>query len=511
MDDFLIRKQKLFIWMICAAWLVIAVSTQVQAQDISLNTPVQGNLETGATEDLTFIAREGQMLSFILHGDETFDPILSITDSNGKVLVSNDDYEYPTSRDAMIEAFSAPYTGTYTLTISAYGDTSGNYELNMLPGYSDIAVNETFDTTGDWSIIDLGSNIPAQLTIINGHANLIHEGLQQEAIAVGLSADSDTYYVDAKIASISGSRGWQVGLVFNYQDASNYYQVLINQNGAWRMTKVENSAVTTLRNWNVHPAITPGRDSFDLGLLVNGTGFDVFYDGQFIGSETDLSFQGGQVGLSIVTPDAIGSRVTARYDSLLLTRPAKIDDKTVFPEHLVASNMNYTVRELERRLVIPHGGELAFLLPESFVQNVSIGVSRFPIGNGQTLGNFVLSATIDWAASGADLNGCGITLDSDNANDYTIAYVDSTGSYGLAERRGEAFVQNVFKEAPTLQLPPYQMILVVNGDKVDYFLNGNHAASLTISQSKTKISEAVVNFEAANTNCQYNDLWVWHW
>lgn len=511
MDDFLISKHKLILWVICALGLISLLASPVQAQDITLNVPLQGSLESGMSDSLNFLAKEGQMLSFIARGDNGLDPIITIEDFNGNELLRNDDYNYPTSQDALVEAFSAPYTGNYTLTISPYGNSSGNYELLMLSGYSEIALHETFDSGGNWSIIDLGSDIPAQLTIINGNANLIHEGLRQEAIAVGLDTDSDIYYVNARIASISGSRGWQVGLVFNYQDAGNYYQMLINQNGAWRMIKVDNREITILRNWNVHPAITPSDDSFDLGILVNGSGFDVFYDGQYIGSESDTTFQGGQVGLNIVTADALGSRVTARYDELLITRPLDIDGANVFPTQLVASNMNYILRELERRLLIPHGSEMAFILPESFVQNVSMGVSRFPIGNGQSVTNFALSSTITWAASGADLNGCGIAIDIGDSEDYILAYVDSTGGYGLAERQGNKFVQNIFNDNLGLQLPPHEIILIRNGDKVHYFVDDKHAASLTISPSEGKISEAIVNFEAANTNCQYDDLWVTQW
>lgn len=512
MDAFLNSKQKLLIWMLCVCWLILSSSSSVQAQDIILNTPFHSSLGQGLFESWSFIAREGQILSFVVQGDGSFDPILSIEDLNGNILIRNDDYNYPTSRDALIEAFSAPYTGSYTTTIGSYGNTSGNYELLMLSGYSQIAMREPFDSPGNWSTVGLATELPPQLTIVNGMANLLQEGINQEAIAVGFQTESDIYYAHARIASITGSRGWQAGLVFRYQDANNYYQVLINQNGAWRMIRVSNSAVIILRNWNVHPAISQGVDSFELGVLVNGTSFDVFYEGHYIGSESDSELQGGQVGLAIRTANALGSRVTARYNELIITRPTKVNGEVVFPTHLVASNMNYTLRELQRRLLIPHGGEMAFILPESFAQNVSIGVSRFPIGNGEPIQNFVLATSISWAASGVDLNGCGITIrDQNDSNQYTLAYIDSMGGYGLAEHDGEQFIQNIFNERPKFQLPPYQMIVIVNGNRVHYYLEGEHAASLTITANEGQISEAIVNFETANTNCQYDDLWVWQW
>jgi hypothetical protein len=510
-DAFLNSKQKIIIWLLYASWLVLSFSNSVQAQDLTLNTPFQSSLESGMSETLSFIAREGQMLSFVVRGADSFDPILSIEDLNGNTLIRNDDYNYPTSRDALIEAFSAPYTGAYTMTVRGYGNTSGNYELLMLSGYSQIAVREPFDSVGNWSTVGLASELAPQLTIINGMANLLQEGINQESIAIGIQVESEVYYVHARISSVTGARGWQAGLVFRYQDANNYYQVLINQNGAWRMIRVSNGEVTILRNWNVHPAIAQGSDSFDLGVLVNGTGFDVFYDGQYIGTESDSELQGGQVGLAIRTADALGSRVTARYDELLISIPTEINGESVFPTQLIASNMNYTLRELERRLLVPQGGEMAFILPESFAQAINIGVSRFPIGNG-TMQNFVLATNITWAASGADLNACGITVrDQGDSNQYILAYVDSMGGYGLAERDGEQFIQNIFNERIEIQQPPYQMILIVNGNRIHYYLEGEYVASLTTSASEGQIREAIVNFETANTNCQYDDLWVWQW
>lgn len=512
MDDFLNFRPKLFIRVFCLIWLAVSFSATVHAQDMSINTPLQSTLESGMSESWVFIAREGQVLSFVAKGDNGLDLILSIEDFNGKVLISNDDYNYPDSRDALIEAFSAPYTGSYTLIVSAYGETSGNYELSILSGYSQIALREAFDNTGNWATVDLDKPLPPQLTIINGNANLSQEGILQEALAVGAFVESDVFYVHANISSISGSRGWETGIVFRYQDAGNYYQALVNQNGAWRMLRVHDGEMSILRNWNVHPAITPGDDTFDLDILVNGSGFDVFYDGYYIGSENDSLLSGGQVGLAIVTADALGSRVTARYDELLITIPTAVNNESVFPTQLIAKNSNYTLRELERRLLIPQGGEMAFVLPESFVQNVSSGVSRFPIGNGQVLRNFVLSTSINWTASGADLNGCGIAIRQQVGSDeYILAYIDSMQGYGLAERQGDEFVQNVFHEREESKFPPYHMLLIVNEGQVHYFLDGKHAASLTVAAREGQISEAIVNFKAANTHCQYDDLWVWQW
>lgn len=491
--------------------LLLSYASSIQAQDLSLDSVTSGNLASGESMTYSFIAREGQILSFLVRADTNLDPIIRIENTNGTVLVSNDDYQYPQSRNALIEGFYAPYNGSYTLVLSGFGASAGAYELSMISGYSQYEYSTSFDEGDSWAALTIPENEAATFAVVNGTANLNQTGIQQTGIAVGFSPSSSVYYLSSRFESITGRQGWQVGLVFGLQDAQNYYRVLINQNGAWQLAKVEAGQVTALRDWNTHPAIRAGATSFSLAVLVNGSGYDVFYDESFVGSVVDASFNAGQVGITVVTANAVGGDVTARYTSMLVTSPLYVNEQPVFPTQLVGAGMNGTIRELERRLLIPTGGTLAFTIPESFAQNNRAGVSAFPMGNQASYESFVLGVTVTWAASGADLNACGIVLHDDGANNYALAYVDSEGGYGLSERVDTAFIQNKYNNRILLQRPPYQLLLIANGEIIDFFINGQHAQSISISRSSGMVAEAVVNFEAVNTNCQFNNFWLWTW
>lgn len=481
-----------------------------QAQDLALTDTITGALSAGSSETFDFTAREGQMLSFIATAEDDLDPVLSITDLNNNIIIRNDDYNYPDSRDAIIEGFIAPYTGSYSLTLEAYGQSSGDYTLAMFAGYSTVSAESEFDDEGGWAVIGVGLINEPTMNIVNGTANIIQEGIDQAAFAIGMMPESDVYYARTTVDSISNNDGWRVGLVFAYQDEQNYARVLVNYRGAWRITSVQSGVETVLRDWNIHPAIMPGTESFTLGILVNGNSVDVFYDEQFIGrSDADLTT--GQVGLAVETVSSVGSTVTARFDDFLMTEPTLVNDVAIFPTHLVANGMNPTVRELERRLLIPTGGEMAFTLSESFAQNNREGISRFAIGNGRTATNFAIGTQVRWTTSNTALAGCGLVVRDNDAEDYVLAYIDNMDGYGLSERSGDSFIQNTFNSRIDLQQVPYEMVLIVRDEHIHYYLNGEHAASIEAPIRDGSIAEAVVNFEAANTNCQFNNTWVWQW
>lgn len=484
----------------------------VQAQDLDLNTIIQSNLDSGSQDDYAFIAREGQLLSFVARSTDDLDTILSIENLNGDMLLSNDDYDYPDSYDAIIEGFVAPYTGSYTLAVAGYASTSGSYTLEMLAGYSTLLVEDSFDNNNGWQAISLDPVNRPELHIVNGTANLHQSGIDQAGLATGITVNNDVYFARVRINSISDNAGWRAGIVFGYQNERNFYRAVVNYRGAWRLVAVRNGEETVLRDWNVHPAIIPDARSFSFGVLVNGKSFDIFYDDQYVGSSIDPNFRGGQIGLVTESIDAIASEVTVRFDDLTITSPTTTSEGAIFPTYIIANGINSSVRELEQRLLIPSGGEMAFTLPENFARNNREGVSRFAIGDGRTATNFALGARISWAAVGSNLNACGIAFRDDGAENYVLAYVDSEGGAGISERSGSEFIQNTYNaRLDASRRPPYDIVLIVQDTMVHYYLNGIHTASLEIGVREGLIAGSVVNFEAVNTNCQFNNLWVWQW
>lgn len=503
---------KLWRIVLLATWLAMS-SIWLAAQDVTLGDSLEAELEAGGADRWTFVARDGQMLSVHVRSlDEEFDPIVSIVDErSGTVLISNDDYDYPNSRDALIEAFSAPRTGTYAIEVRGYGDTAGNYEVSLSQGYS-ISLEVPAFPSDMWELVNSSETSEATLETSADALVISQAGISQDAIALGPEFDVETYYADLSVMSIGGTQGWRLGMVYGYQDEANYSFINVNDAGAWRAVRLLNGTEIVLRDWGGHPAIVAGQSRFRLGVFVREGGADVFYDGQYIGFvASGASPAARRLGVSIQTPSAIGSSVTARVNDLSVTTPRlPNEDDSIFPAQLVASGDTYTVRELERRGFVPAGGAMVLNLAESFAQNVVAGISRFSLASETEFSNLIFGTTVSWRTIGDGISGCGIILrDMGENDDYILGYVDSVGGSGLARRSGNRFDEAVYVD----QLPntdsTYDLLLIAVGERVFYYVDGYYVGQLEMASGAGGIGEAVVNFEALDTACRFDDLWVW--
>jgi len=484
----------------------------IQAQDLAFGVPIEGTLAANETKAWDFIAQEGQMLSFVVRAtDGIFDPVLHIEDLNNNILIQNDDYDFPNSTDAVIEGFSAPRAGSYRLVINGFAGSAGSYELLMLPGYSHLALHDVFANADAWAEVDVGNDNRAVIAARGGELTLSQEGIQQRAFTVATIPEEPIYYASVNITDINGSQGWQTGMVLRYQDEANHYLIEVNDRGSWRMRLIHEGEQTILRDWGTHPAIVAGQSNFMLSVLVHDNTFDVFYNGQYIGSEIeDTISQPGAIGLLAETVNAIGSSVTASFDDLMVTSPLYVDDSPLFPQQLVATNSTYTVRELERRNVIPGGGDMVLTVPESFAQNVTAGISRFPIASDSTFTNFVLGASVSWRTMGSGLNGCGLVVrDGGERDAYILAYVDSEGGYGLARRENNQFLDNMFNNVIDIGQGSYELLLIAIDDTLHYYIEGQYVGKIEHAAQAGGIAEAVVNFEPVDTACRFDNVWLW--
>lgn len=97
--------------------------------------PASGNVVSiqmglGVVHRLTFEAQAGQQLNAVAAGrNGTVDPLMVVVDSDGEALIADDDSGGNYS--AVIEAFTIPADGTYTLVI---GHSLGGYEGQVTVG-----------------------------------------------------------------------------------------------------------------------------------------------------------------------------------------------------------------------------------------------------------------------------------------------------------------------------------------------------------------------------------------
>ena len=485
----------------------------LQAQDntsLMLLMPVEGTLAGGQVDRWTFTAASGAMVSFhvqAVSGD--LDPVLTIENGAGKVIAQNDDYDAQDSGAALLEGVTLLDTGMYTATVSAFGETAGAYELTMLPGYAEIAVQEQFEESASW----VEASDAVEPVFGNNRMALIVPRLAGRTIVIDpQAAEQAEGYIRVEIPEVSGASDWQVGLVVQQPDTGTNYLYVLNQRGQWRFTVTtadDNEQV--IREWSAHPAIIPDALEFSLGLLVREAGFEFFYNDQLIGRVTDETITGpGQFGLVVQPPPDATSDVIAQFQNLVVTVP--IADEPVIPDMMAAGDARVTLQELQRRRLIPMVGEFGLIVPESFVTFNRPGVNQIQLGGDQTFENFALGATVTWeifpAAAPA---GCGLTLGITGDDDYLLAYFDQTGAAGMSLRQGDTFAPGVFREGLEASTATHRLLVVADDGRLLYYVDGQLAGILADESVAGAVGNAVVNFEPTTTSCQFTDTWVWAW
>lgn len=496
--------------------------------------PIEGNLTQGGLAVWRFRALEGTVVSLYAEAldDGTLDPTLSLANNAGTVLVTNDDIAYPGNTDSLLQAVTLPSTDTYSVTISAYGETSGGYRLTLSYGYPQLTLTDDFEAeTSTWE----GTGSVALDQII-GQLTLSANGAASSGFAVPTAAtfqtqtetqptdptvtdeptedtsdgDYSDFYLDAELVGVMGSAGWHAGLIVR-RNANVYYAVMVNEDGEWRMIRDNNGSETVLREWNQHPAIVPGDTEFRLGVLANGAAFDVFYDGAFIGQviDRDDPLLSGEIGLYVSTSEDSSGQSQAGFDTLYLTLPLRVGEAEVLPTQLMPGVQALTLQELERRRLIEPGGQIGFNVTESFVQRINPGVSRQLLGRGATYEDLVINTDVSWQAISDGVVGCGLILGSTSETDYSLAFIDQSGGYGLANRAGDTFAPGLFEQDAPAPNSTQNLLVIRTGELAYLYVNHRYVGQTTLTPGAGEIGVAVVNYESIDTTCRFTDTWVW--
>lgn len=498
---------------ILAALLLVGgltLTMQVRAQEqLSLYVPVEGTVEAGGEQSWQYAAQSGEVLSFLVESASgAFDPVLTIRDRAGNTLISNDDYAYPETRDSLLEAITMPRTDTYTLTVSGFNGTGGGYSLTAFSGFAEIAVPEGLGGETDWQPVD--DSLTADLA--DGTLTLTAQGANRRGLAFGGLPSLADAAARVNVLNVNNPTGWTVGMTVR-RNGDDYYLFEVNDDGLWRFSLVQGEASTVLRDWINHPNIVPGQTTFSLSLLASGAAFEFFYNDGFIGTVSDTTLtEAGEIGLMIGTTTAQESQTTAQFGDLVLTTPLLIDGARTIPQKLIVADGPIMAQALQRQAFVPTAGTMSLTVPEGSVEYARPGVQRLMLGRGVTYTDFALGATVEIRPSRSGPVGCGLVFRFADETDYTIAFLDATGGYGVSQRQGEDFLPGLFGESESYAGGGTHHLLVIADENTVYFyVDGNYAGTFENEPQEGQVGAAVVNFEGIDNACVYSDLWLWEW
>lgn len=484
-------------------------TTSAQDEALRIGSVVEGNLAAAEKHYFTLNALALTLLSFRVEAiDDQLDPMLEVFDSTGKLIISNDDYGYPDGKDAIIQAFVMPRTDTYTIAISAFGETHGDYRLHTLPGYDVLELRDTVMEPSNWelafadAIVDLGDSSLFSASI---------QGLGRSAIVVGLHYPLvQEGYFEAEFDSVGSSGEWKVGLAFRYLSPNQYHRLLLSKSGYWRVERIDGDTVTQLRNWSTHPAIIAGERSFRLGILISGQHYDVVYNGQVVGSISDaMPLPPGTVGIAMQTDSAIGGSLAFVVRESSMTVPTRVDERILFPSWLLEGRYRGMADVLMRQQLVPVGGEIKLALPESTVRHVKSGVTRLPIASDLSFAEFAIGASLGYEL-GEDANGgCGIFFHNYGESNYTLAYMTHEGDYGVSRRMGDVFEPGIYGSR---ELEPrddsHYILVIVTQEMLHYYLDERYVGSMDYPRQVGGVGIAVVNYDEVDATCNFKDLWL---
>jgi hypothetical protein len=246
--------------------------------------------------------------------------------------------------------------------------------------------------------------------------------------------------------------------------------------------------------------------------MVNGTGYDFFYNGLLFGHLTDSTLmKSGVIGLAASTSSSLSSQTTAHFDDLLVSVPMLAKGKRIVPQQIALGQPTVLTRDLQRRGLIPANGQLSLNVPESFIESARPGVDRVPLARGATYSNLALGTTVTWDAAGDGLTGCGLVLQAVDDTNYTLAYVDHSGDFGVSQRQNDHFVPGIYAEKATASGNKHSLVVILQNDQLLYYVDGLYGGSMTYTATEGGVGNAVVNFDPIRTSCKFTDTWVWNW
>ena len=496
-------------FLVCIALLLVGVSS-LRAQDdaLQIGSIVEGELLPGGTQRYTLTALAQSLISFRVEAlSDALDPRLEIFDRSGRLVIANDDYSYPETRDAALQAIVMPATSTYTIAVSAFAESSGAYRLHILPGYDVLAIRDREMQKTNWEVVSSDALVGQSESSL---FDVDISGAGRSAVLLGLHLplEKDLYF-EAEFQAVRSANVWQVGLVFRYLAPDRYHRVLLNKNGFWQLERVRAETATVIRPWATHPAIVPGANDFRLGVLVSGQHFDVVFNGQVVGSAADNApAQTGGVGLAVRTDEVYGGTVSFAVRETLVTVPTRAGDSVLFPQRLLTRRYYAIATDLARQQLAPVDGEIKIHLPESSVRRLRSGVSRVPVASDLRFEQFAVGAAVTVAVPVDAAGGCGIYFHYNDEEHYTLAYLTGAGDAGVSRRSTSGFEAGIYSKRPAPTGAAQYLLALVTDTVIHLYLDEQHVGSMDHQPRIGSIGIAAVNYEDVDTACSFADLWL---
>jgi hypothetical protein len=502
---------------IAAALLMTVIPlTQAQAQTDSDHAlvffrPARGVLGTDTpTEEWTFEGRAEQVISLIAtRASGDLDPVIQVVGPDGQVIAENDDLDSLVV-DAGLEALALPADGTYIARVMHYGETSGEYDLTLTPGFARLAYQQSFDDPAlVWVAPDSGG------VVDQGRLRLRVVGETASALAIAPDVPPLTdYYYEASARLFASPSYAEFGLVLCAQGTpervQRSYQFRVNSEGRWTVLFQDASGVFVLRTWTPNAALDVSE--WKLGVLARGSDFSFYANGTLLGTVSDSRLsEPGMIGVLVGTGAAQPDPAVVVFDDVLVTERLGTTYKGL--PLVLTSWDSFSPEEIVAELaasgqVIPALARDLFVTEQSLMA-VNIAARFDLLGTAQAdYDNLLYGATVN-ITTGGQAVGCGLVVRWQDERDLTLAYIDTAGGFGVVQAQDAALTTNMYDLTRMVAEGSNRLLIVANDDHMAVYINGALVTQETVSPGAGRVGIALLNYEDVSTDCYFKDVWVW--
>lgn len=474
--------------------------------------PVTGVLnDNNPSEDWTFDGHANQVISLlVMTRSGGLDPMIEVSGPDGERVGQNDDLDSRVT-DAGLEALTLPAEGRYTVQVVRYGETGGEYELRLTPGFAHLVRRDSFE------VVESPWIVPGSETVSLAQDQLRVRLVPAVASVMVVPSDAqplNDFYVETQVELPGGPSYAEFGLIFRAQGAPvplEMFQFKVNTEGQWTVVLKDDSGEFVLQTWTEDEALTSG--DWTLGVLARGSDFSFYANGVQLGTVSDARLSAaGSVGVLAAMRVDQTEPVTIQFDNFAITTrlgttyqglPLALTgwdsaDPRVIIDELAASGLERPA--VTRDLYVP---ETVMMLDE-------VAADFDLLGNGDsTYTDFVLGVTAI-VTTGGESVGCGVAYRWLDERNLDMAYVDTGGGFGLVQALDGVLTTNVYDLSSMVSLDtPNKLLLVVRGDRVAFYVNGALVAEETMDSREGRVGVALLNYEAVRTDCFFSNFWVW--
>jgi len=210
----------------------------------------------------------------------------------------------PTTSSALATASSAPPSATPT---SAPPPPAGA-----------IIFTDDFSQPNLWTT---GEDSFQRIAVAEGKLSMTLKTEDRFTLAYNIKRRARDFYAVVTASAADCHFRDRYGLLFRLQDDTQYYQFEMDCDGRYRLSKVVNGTLTTLKDWTPSDFIRPGGGAVNkIGVRAVGHSIEVFANDQSLFKTSDETYEEG--GFGLYAGSGVSTTYTATFDDLEVREPA---------------------------------------------------------------------------------------------------------------------------------------------------------------------------------------------